>query len=158
MDYTCFLTNPNQLTSCDYFTVSWLSFKCKKCAFYIQKKGLHTKFYVLRKLVFDVCLYIGVVICFCSVSKHEFEITDVPIHKSEEVMEAFCAQDLLAHVQGLWLLGACITHLFQIACKNCSTVLVAKNTWACLLPSRVFSFRLWHSESWHSSSNRIGFK
>ena len=73
-------------------------------------------------------------------------------------MEAFCAEDLLAHVQGLCLLGACITHLFQIACKNCSTVLVSKNTWACLLPSCVFSFRLWHSESWHSGSNRIGFR
>lgn len=119
---------------------------------------MHTKFCVLRKLVFYVCLYNGLVICFWSVSKHEIEITDVPIHKSEEVMEAFCAQDLLACVQGLRSLGACITHLFQIACTNCSTVLLSKNTWACLLPSRVFSFRLWHSESWHPGSNRIGFR
>ena len=121
-----------------------------------KKKRLHTKFCSQK---FGICcLYIGGVICFCSLSKHEIEITEVSIHTSEEVTDAYCAWDLLARVQGLWLLGACITRLFQIACKNCSTVLLSKNTWACLLPSHVFSFRLWHSESWHSCSNRIGFR
>jgi hypothetical protein len=64
-------------------------------------------------------------------------------------MKAFCARDLLAHVQGLSLFSACVTHLFQMACKNSVTALFSKNKWACLLPSYVFSFRPWHSESWH---------
>lgn len=54
-------------------------------------------------------LEIGVVMCFCSIFKHEIEIIDIPIHKSEEVMKAFCSRDLLANVQGRGLLSACIT-------------------------------------------------